>query len=331
MKAYLIFVLISLASFCLSANDLSHYLKPKSISYPKDNPITPQKIELGKLLFFDKRVSKSNTISCASCHNPKLGWSDGLPKAIGDEGKKGRRNSPTIINSAYLESFFHDGRASSLEEQALGPIEAEVEMNMPLDELVKKLKNIKGYQKLFLEAFGQQGITKETIAKAIASFERTILSSETPFDKWIKGDDDAISSDAKDGFGVFIHKGRCGSCHDGFNFTNESFNNVGLGDKNDLGVYEISKNKSRIWYGAFKTPTLRDIEKSFPYFHDGSVKTLEEAVTICGNGGRKPVKIRSPFFRDRELNTQEVQNVVFFLKTLTSTSQNIQIPLIFPE
>lgn len=329
MKTYLLIILFLLMP--LSAKDLTHWQRPDAIPFPKNNPITKEKAALGKLLFFDKRVSISNTISCASCHNPKLGWSDGLRKAVGVEKREGRRNSPTIINSAYLNSFFADGRASSLEEQALGPIETEVEMDMPIDKLVKKLKNIKGYRELFAKAFGDEGITKDTILKAIASFERTIISPEAPFDKWVKGDKDAISDEAKEGFEIFIDKGRCASCHDGFNFTNESFNNVGLGDKNDLGVYEISKNKSKIWYGAFKTPTLRDVEKSSPYFHDGSVKTLDEAVSICGNGGRKGVKIRSPFFRDRALDKKDTQKVVSFLKTLTSKSVKIKIPFTFPR
>ncbi len=300
-----------------SYSDKAQWQIPKQIPYPKDNPLTKEKIKLGKELFFDPRLSKNNDISCSSCHNPKYGWSDNRAKSIGDQNRVGRRNSPTVINSAFLQNFFHDGRAKSLEEQALGPIESEVEMNIKLDELVEKLKRIKKYQELFNKAF-DDGITKENIAKALASFQRTLLSLNAPFDRWIQGDKDAISEDAKEGFDLFLNKGRCQLCHAGFNFTNERFANIGLGDKSDLGVYEISSDKSAIWYGAFKTPTLRDIEKSAPYFHDGSVKTLKEAVTICGNGGRKPVKIRSPFFRDRKLNEYDVDKIVEFLKTLTS-------------
>ncbi len=292
---------------------------PKTIPYPKDNPLTKEKVALGKKLFFDPRLSRNNDISCSSCHNPKYGWSDAREKAIGDQNKTGRRNSPTIINSAYLNLFFHDGRASSLEEQALGPIESEVEMNIKIDQLVKKLKGIKEYQELFNKAF-DDGITKENIAKALASFQRTVISKNTPFDRWIAGDKNAISEVAKEGFDIFLNKGRCHLCHSGFNFTNETFANIGLGDEEDLGLYEISKNKNIIWYGAFKTPTLREVEKTAPYFHNGSVKTLKEAVTICGNGGKKPVKIRSTFFRDRKLSEDEVDKVVEFLKTLSLES-----------
>ncbi len=329
MKTYLIIILFSFMS--LYARDLSHWQSPNNIPFPKDNPITKEKVDLGRLLFFDKRVSSSDTISCATCHDPKFGWSDGLKKSIGVEKREGRRNSPTIINSAYLSSFFHDGRASSLEDQAKGPIETDVEMDMSMKKLVKKLKSIKGYRKLFANAFGDEGICEDTILKAIASFERTIISLDAPFDRWIKGDEDAISLVAKEGFEIFLDKGRCASCHDSFKFTNESFNNVGLGDMDDLGVYEISKNKSNIWRGAFKTPTLRDIVKTAPYFHDGSVKSLKQAVKFCGNGGREGAKLRSPFFRDRKLDKDDVEKIVEFLKTLSSNDAKIQIPLTFPK
>ncbi len=329
MKIYLIFLTILSITFLEAKDSVNPWIRPDAIPTPTDNPITEEKVKLGKLLFFDKRLSKSDTISCATCHNPRLGWSDGQARAIGDQNRVGRRNSPTIINSAYQDSYFHDGRADSLEEQAIGPIEAEVEMNMPIDKLVKKLDNIKGYRKLFFKAFGKEGISKETIAKAMASFERTIISPESAFDRWINGDKDAISADAKEGFDIFLNVGKCESCHNSFNFTNGSFNNVGLGDRNDLGLYEITKSK--IWYGSFKTPTLRDIEKSAPYFHDGSVKDLEEAVRLCGNGGRRPVQLRSPFFRDRKLDTNEVKKIVLFLKTLTSVPVDINIPKIFPN
>jgi len=329
MKANLSFLALLMFVTSLNADNLNHWLRSENIPQPKNNPITKQKVELGKLLFFDKRLSSTDIISCASCHDPKHGWSDGRSISLGVEDKKGRRNSPTIINSAYLNSFFHDGRANSLEDQARGPIEDKVEMNMPMEKLVEKLKKIKGYRELFFKIFGEEGITKENIVKAIATFERTLITSETPFDKWVKGDKNAISLNAKEGFLTFKKKGKCNNCHNGFNFTNESFNNVGLGDKKDLGVYELSKSK--IWYGSFKTPTLIDVEKTAPYFHDGSVKTLEEAVTICGNGGRKNAKTRSPFFRDRGLDKEDVSLVVAFLKTLTAPPIEIDIPLVFPK
>ncbi len=329
MKKYLFILSQIIFISSVQALIINGWLQPKNIPFPQDNPPTKEKIELGKLLFFDTRLSANDDISCASCHDPKKGWSDGLPKAVGDQNKVGRRNSPTLLNTAYLEKYFHDGRADSLEEQALGPIEAEVEMNMPIEKLVKKLNNIAGYKKLFAKAFGQEEITKENIVKAIASFERTIVSADTRFYRYITGDEQALSQVEQIGFDIFLNEGRCNSCHNGFNFTNESFNNVGLNDTKDLGVYEL--NKQKLWYGTFKTPTLLDIEKTAPYFHDGSVATLKEAVSLCGNGGRRPVTIRSPFFRDRGLSEEEVDFVVAFLKTLSTKELNTTIPTSFPK
>ncbi len=332
MKIYLSIILsIIFIPLQLQAVTNDYWQRPNLIPAPKDNPITPQKIELGKLLFFDKRLSRANDISCATCHDPKHGWADGLAQSIGDKKQKGRRNSPTIINSAYLSSFFHDARATSLEEQALIPIETDVEMNISLEDVIKKLNAIDGYRELFLEAFGDAEINKENLAKAIATFERTIVSSQTDFQKWNNGEKNAMSKAQVDGFNIFINNGKCNSCHNGFNFTNERFANIGLGDEDDLGIYEVSKSKSKIWKANFKTPTLINIENTAPYFHNGSVKSLKEVVRICGNGGKKPVKTRSPFFRDRKLNNEEVDLVVEFLKALTPPKIEINIPTTFPQ
>ncbi len=317
-----------LASF-MHAYDMKHLLRPDHIPAPKENPIKEEKVELGKLLFFDPRLSRDDTVSCATCHIPYFYWTDGRSKAVGIKGRKGTRNTPTIINGAYQSLFFWDGRANSLEEQALGPIEAKAEMDLPADEMVEKLKGIKGYAKLFEEAFPGVGLTKETVAAAIATFERTVVSKESPFDRWIKGDQDAISKEAKEGFEIFSNEGKCKSCHSGFNFTNDSLNNIALGD-GDIGAYVINKNP--IWKGSFKTPTLRNVAKTSPYFHDGSVHTLEEAVYICGNGGRyKDLKGRSPFFRDRGLGMEEVRKVVRFLETLTEARPMVEPPEMFPK
>jgi len=308
----------------------SEWIRPNSVPVPYDNRPTPQRIELGKLLYFDKRLSKSEKISCASCHNPELGWSDAEPKAIGHEGKIGPRNSPTIINTAYQTHQFWDGRVETLEEQALGPIEANVEMNMPLDILIPKLRKIKGYVKLFEKAYPGLGITKDTLAKAIASFERTILSTEAPFDRYIKGDKGAISKEAKDGFELFKEKGRCTDCHSGFNFSDGSFHNLGLKD-GDKGRIEVRKGVKKAT-GAFKTPTLRDITKTGPYFHDGSVKTIHEAAAICGNGGRfSDAKGLSFFMIDRDLSIDDIEKLVTFMRTLEGEPMNIKIPTKFPK
>ncbi|BBG65535.1 cytochrome c551 peroxidase [Hydrogenimonas sp.] len=322
-------ILISLLLASSSASNMSLWLRPDSVPVPEENPLTKEKIELGKLLFFDPRLSRNDTVSCATCHIPYYYWTDRLPKAVGVDGRKGKRNTPTIINSGYLNTLFWDARANSLEEQALGPVEAKAEMDLKPEELVQKLKKIEGYVTLFERAYPGRGITKETIAGAIASFERTVVSKETPFDRWVKGDKSAISDEAKEGYEIFVDEGHCKSCHNGFNFTNESLNNIALGD-DDPGAYVLNKNP--IWRGSFKTPTLRNVAETSPYFHDGSVHTLEEAVYICGNGGRyKDLKGRSPFFRDRGLSMEQVRKVVKFLETLTEERPKIVPPEKFPR
>lgn len=303
--------------------------QPDAIVYPADNKPDDLRILLGKLLFFDKRLSETEEISCASCHQPEHAWTDGKAKAIGVHHKKGPRNTPTLVNTAMQQSYYWDGRAVSLEEQALEPFAQAHEMNMPLETLVKKLDRIAGYRALFAKAYPEEGVNKATIAKALAAFERTIISNDTLFDRWIRNSDAVmLSQEALEGFALFQKKGKCTSCHDGFNFTLGSFENIGLGDS-DTGVYGINGNP--IWYGAFKTPTLREVEKTAPYFHDGSVHTLEESVHICGNAGRYKDAKRSPFLRDRNITTDEMHKIVAFLQTLGSDKNRFVVPTVFPE
>jgi cytochrome c peroxidase len=319
--------------------DMSKWLRPAAVPQPANNKLTPERIALGKLLYFDTRLSKNDKVSCATCHSPSHGWTDEVPtsKAVGFEGRVGPRNSPVVLNSAYQRHQFWDGRAKSLEQQALGPIETDVEMNMPLAELVPKLNKINGYKKLFKEAYPESKgeITKDYLAKAIASFERTVVSTESPFDKYVKGDTNALNTKAKKGFELFQGKAHCIDCHDGFNFTDGSFQNIGLKDGElkgkELGRYNV-KNRAA-WYGVFKTPTLRDVTKSYPYFHDGSVKTLKEATVICSQGGRfeNNVKNRSDAMKDRHLSEDEVDAIVEFMKSLTGPDLDIKVPTKFPQ
>jgi cytochrome c peroxidase len=328
-----------MVSSVYATSDMSKWLRPAEVPQPKDNKLTPQKIELGKLLYFDKRLSTSGKISCATCHHPKHGWTDEHPtsKAVGHEGAVGPRNSPVVLNTAYQNRQFWDGRVKTLEQQALGPIEADVEMNMPLKVLIPKLNKIKGYQKLFKEAYPESKgiITKEYLAKAIASFERTVVSTEAPFDRYVKGDKKAISKKAKEGFKLFKGKAKCIDCHDGFNFTDGSFHNIGLNDGEldgkELGRYLVKRRAA--WYGVMKTPTLRDVTKSYPYFHDGSVKTLEEATAICAGGGRYEhnVKNKSLSIVDRHLTKTEIDKIVSFMKSLTGPDMKLDIPTKFPQ
>jgi len=330
-------VLASSLTTLSASEDMSKWLRPSEVPQPKNNKLTPERIKLGKYLYFDKRLSKNDKVSCATCHSPHRGWTDMVPtsKAVGFEGRVGPRNSPVVLNSAYQKHQFWDGRARSLEQQALGPIQTDVEMNMPLKELVPKLRKIKGYAPLFEKAYPGEGITKESIAKAIASFERTVVSPDSPFDKYAKGDKKAISKKAKEGFALFKGKAHCTDCHDGFNFSDGSFQNIGLQDGElhgkELGRYNVKHRAA--WYGVFKTPTLRDVTKSYPYFHDGSVKTLEEATVICSSGGRfeHNVKNKSDVMVDRGLSRSDVDKIVSFMKSLTGPDLNIKIPTKFPQ
>ena len=330
-------VFASLTNSLNASQDMKKWLRPAEVPQPKDNKLTPERIELGKLLYFDVRLSSSQKISCATCHHPKQGWSDLVPtpKAVGHEGAVGPRNSPVVLNSAYQRHQFWDGRVRTLEQQALGPIEADVEMNMSLDVLIPKLNAVKGYVALFEKAYPGEGLTRKTLAKAIASFERTVVSTISPFDKYAMGDTKAMSKKAKRGFELFKGKARCIDCHDGFNFTDGSFHNIGLKDGEltgkDLGRYAV---KSRAgWYGVMKTPTLRDATKSGPYFHDGSVATLHEVAHVCGNGGRfkHNVKNKSLFMVDRGLSKTEISELVSFIGSLTGPDMKLTIPTKFPQ
>jgi len=312
------FVLVALlVSFSYTAEvikNTSEWIRPTKIPFPKDNPITKEKIDLGKKLFFDPILSRANNISCMSCHDSVKGWGDADPVATGDQGRTGPRNSPTILNSAYQYVYFWDGRAKSLEEQSLGPIESHVEMNLKPKEAVKKLQKNDVYQKMFKEAFPKEGITVETLAKALATFERTIVSGNSRFDKWIAGDESQLNDAEAKGFHTFLTRANCNVCHGSFRFSDQSFNNVGI-DNNDTGRFKVKKRA--LWKGTFKTPTLRNIANSAPYFHDGSVETLEEAVKICGQGGRDKNATISPLLIDKELSKDEVKSIVTFLETLS--------------
>lgn len=284
------------------------------IEYPGDEEPTVEEVELGRTLFFDPRLSVNDQQSCATCHNPELGFSDGLAFGLGTMGKKVGRNAPHIFNLAWNVTFFWDGRAQTLEEQALGPIEAAGEMNMPLDKLVAKLQKVKGYEKLFTAAYGQDSINEKNIGKAIAAFERTIIVDNTPFDKYMKGDKNALSPDAINGLKLFQTKARCIECHDGPNFTDNSFHNIGVND-NDIGRGKFMPENDKSLNGAFKTPGLRNIIYSAPYMHDGSEPTLEAVVRFYnrgGNGHPNTSKVIQPL----NLSEKEILDVVAFLGAL---------------
>ena len=279
------------------------------VSHPKDNPSTAEKISLGQQLYFDGRLSADNKVSCASCHDPAKGFSNGEQFATGVEGKKGGRNSPTIINAAYGKLQFWDGRAKSLEDQAMGPVQNPIEMKMSLDDVVKKLNAIEGYKKQFQQVFGTD-VTSDGMAKAIAAYERTVLSGDAPFDKFKAGDKAALSESAARGLKLFTGKANCTACHAGASFTDNSFHNVGV-PGSDEGRAAI--NKSSGDKGAFKTPTLREIARSAPYMHDGSMKTLEEVVAHYNKGGTPHPQLDEELF-PLKLTDAEAADLVTFLK-----------------
>lgn len=283
------------------------------IEYPQENPLTEAKVKLGKQLFFDKRLSEDKTISCASCHDPAKGWSNGEAVATGVGGAKGGRSAPTIINSAYTGMHFWDGRAKTLEDQALGPIENPIEMKMKMTDAVDRLRNISGYKQQFQEVFGTD-VTSEGMARAIAAYERTVLSGDAPYDRFKAGQKDALSEAAERGRKLFFGKAACSSCHSGPNFTDNAFHNIGIGmdkEKPDIGREEISGLEGD--RGSFKTPTLREIARTAPYMHDGSLKTLEEVVEHYVKGGIKNPWLSEDIFPLR-LDEQDKKDLVTFLK-----------------
>ena len=279
------------------------------VSHPKDNPSTPEKIALGKQIFFDGRLSADNKVSCASCHDPAKGFSNGEQFATGVEGQKGGRNSPTIINSAYGKLQFWDGRAKNLEDQAMGPVQNPIEMKMTVDDVVKKLNAIEGYKKQFQQVFGTD-VTSDGMAKAIAAYERTVLSGDAPYDKFKAGDKAALSESAARGMKLFHGKANCSACHAGASFTDNGFHNIGLPGA-DEGRAAI--NKSVGDKGAFKTPTLREIARTAPYMHDGSLKTLEEVVAHYNKGGTPHPQLDEELF-PLKLTDAQVADLVAFLK-----------------
>lgn len=301
------------------------YQRPVSIPFPEDNPYTPEKVALGKLLYFDTRLSGSNLLSCASCHNPGFGWSDGQPRAIGNEMQVLGRRSPTILDAAWGELYFWDGRAASLEEQALGPIQAAGEMNQNLDKLIPELEAIAGYRERFQQAFPGRGIAPETIAKAIATYERTVVSSRAPFDDWIDGDEDAISESAKRGFVVYNTKARCNACHSGWGFTDHSFHDIGLAGE-DLGRGALLPGIEKMQY-AFKTPGLRDIERRAPYMHDGSLATLEKVIAHYDSGGIQRPSLSSEM-KPLNLTADEKAALLAFMQTLTGPLKPVVLPVL---
>lgn len=298
----------------------------KAPEVPADNPITDAKVELGKALYFDKRLSRDGTVSCASCHDPSKGWTDQAPVSTGIKGQKGGVSAPSVLNAAYYDLQFWDGRAKSLEEQAKGPIHNPIEMGFTHDEAVARLRSIKGYSPLFQKAFGDAAIDIDRVAKAIAAFERTVLTGNAPYDRWQAGDKTALSEAALRGHALFNGKAACSFCHDGFNFSNSDFHNIGVGmSAKEPNLGRFGQTKEDRHKGAFKTPTLRNLRYTGPYMHDGSEKTLRDVVEYYNRGGNA-----NPWLDGRvkqlQLSKSEVDDLVAFLDALNGDPVAISAP-----
>ncbi|MGH7205377.1 MAG: cytochrome-c peroxidase [Nitrospiraceae bacterium] len=297
-----------------------------NVRIPSQNLQFDAKVALGKLLFFDSRLSKDGSVSCASCHVPAAGFSDPRQFSLGVGGKQGGRNAPPALNAAYNHLQFWDGRAGSLEEQALGPIQNPIEMSETLEGIVKKLSKNKVYQFRFRAVFGGD-VSPDNIAKAIAAFERTLISTNSPFDQFIGGDKSALSEAAQRGLELFQGKARCVLCHNGPNFTDNKFHNIGVPQtgplKEDVGRYAVTKRESD--RGAFKTPSLRSIALTAPYMHTGGFKTLEEVMEFYNKGGEL-VTGKDAFMTALNLTDQEKKDLVEFMNSLTGELKNMSLP-----
>jgi cytochrome c peroxidase len=304
--------------------------------------VTPEKVRLGRWLFYDPRLSSDGKVSCASCHEPPHGFSEPEPVSTGIHGKKGNRKAPPILNAAFpvYPVWFWDGRVASLAEQAKGPMANPVEMGMTLGQVVGVVRSIPGYAPYFREAFGDERVDIDRIAEAIAAYEATRLSGNSAYDRWDAGDASALTAEQRQGRDLFFGKAGCNQCHLGFNFTDARFHNVGVGWKSpppgvdprrgfaDPGRAAVTGKPEDT--GAFKTPTLRDVSRRAPYMHDGSVATLREAVLAYDRGGT-PNPWLSSDVKPLHLTAREVDALVAFLGALDGEGFLDEAPRSFPR
>jgi cytochrome c peroxidase len=340
------FLCIAISSVLLSEENPPVPQEPESlkiplglppIEWPADNPYSQKKAELGRILYFDKRLSGDGTVSCATCHTIPRAFSDEQKISIGIKGQKGTRHAPTVINAAYQKNYFWDGRALTLEDQCKGPLSNPKEMALAKDVHVAyknchtRIKDIVGYRKLFKEAFGSEECSIDEIVKAIATFERTILSGNSPFDKYMAGDKSAMTEEQIYGYSLYKKTG-CINCHSGPNFTDGRFLNIGIGmdePNPDLGRYEITKLKSD--WGSFKVPTLRETQYTYPYMHDGSLETLDDVIDYYDRGGNKNQNLH-PLMRPLHLTEKDKKALHSFLHALSGEGwHHFKEPTKFPE
>ena len=317
---------LPLWSVCAEAGDSidtskASFKRPREIPFPASAPYSPQIATLGKMLFFDPRLSGAQNLSCASCHNPSFGYEAPVAGSIGAANTPLARKSPTVLNAAFTPVFFWDGRATSLEEQAQGPIQAEAEMNAKFYEVVRRVKAIPDYADGFQHGFAD-GVTKANILTAIATYERTVVTGWAPFDRWVDGDEGAIDASAKRGFALFTGKAGCANCHTGWNFTDNQFHNIGFGDQDEgRGKYEP---ENPLAWGAFKTPGLRNLIYRAPFGHAGQFPDLAAIIAFYQTGGADSPS-KSPLIKPFKLSDGEADDLLAFLKSLTA--EKVETPL----
>ena len=297
---------------------------PREMAAPKQNPTTPDKVTLGRLLFFDPRLSGGNDMSCATCHLPEKAFGDGLPVARGHAGKQLARNTPTLLNVGFYDKYFWDGRANSLEAQALEPIRSPDEMNQDLDELEAELREIPGYVEQFQKVFGAP-VTREGIAHSLAAFQRSLITGPSAFDKYLQGDKQALSPAAKRGLELFQGDAGCAQCHRGPLLSDGKFYRLGITSE-DRGLAAQTGRAEDA--GRFRTPALRNIAQTGPYMHNGTLKTLNEVVTFYYRG--IPTSANPQLAPDTQpllgQSFAEISDLVAFLESLTGEAPRIEPP-----
>lgn len=302
---------------------LEPYRRPLNVPFPADAPYDPRIATLGKMLYFDPRVSGGQNLSCASCHNPSFGWEAPAARPIGSANAPLTRHAPTVLNVAWGGPYFWDGRAATLEEQAKGPITNPAEMNATMDQVIRRLTRVPEYAEAFKKLFPKDGMTEATILRAIATFERTVVTGWSPFDRWVDGDANAVSSEVRKGFELFTGKAGCANCHTGWNFTDNQFHDNGL-PGSDPGRGAIDRSDP-LNGQAFKTPGLRNIALRAPYMHDGTLRDLNAVMKHYIKGGKQRPSL-SPAMAQVSLTEDESKAIIAFLESLTEEASTVPTP-----
>jgi len=326
-SAALAAIATAMASSALESRDdsgaLEKFARPADIPFPSDNSFTEQKYQLGRLLFFDTSLSRSQTLACASCHNPEASWTDGRARAQGEGPAPLPLRSPTLLNVAWTQRLGWDGKFRDLEAVAFAPITGKANMNLSEGELIARLESNPQYRAKFAAAFDDGAINRRNIELAIATFERTIVSKTSAFDRWVNGDDTAVSGAAKRGFRTFTGKGHCSECHSDWNFTDGSFHDIGVATGDDIGRGKYFPSSEKLRY-AFKTPSLRNVTRRAPYMHDGSVATLEDVIDLYDKGGIDRPS-RAEFILPLNLTANEKADLIAFLATLDDETVEVGV------